>query len=179
MRLGGSCRAIAPSSRQSWSRGGCRAEAGRYSRVASRHRHCSRPTHVRFNEQYKSEKDTVAAALALRSSRDPLGDAAVRTPVFGSEHDVTSTAARRHSSLSTRRRHYVRRALKAASMTMVDERTRTRFFDLELPAPGVMQAYAFQLDSTPDPWLAAGGKDSSSPSSRRYAEKARLPNRLR
>ena len=55
---------------------------------------------------------------------------------------------------------HVRRALKAAGIIMIDE-NKNALFDLEAPPAQVVQAYATQLDSAPDPWLAAGGKDSS------------------
>lgn len=55
---------------------------------------------------------------------------------------------------------YVRRALKAARIPMTDEK-KNALFDLEQPPAQVIQPYATQLESAPDPWLAAGGKDSS------------------
>ncbi|EST04981.2 Ribonuclease P/MRP, subunit POP1 [Kalmanozyma brasiliensis GHG001] len=55
---------------------------------------------------------------------------------------------------------HVRRALKAAGIIMVDEK-KNGLFELVAPATNVVQTYASQLDSAPDPWLAAGGKDSS------------------
>ncbi|KAJ1018883.1 hypothetical protein NDA16_004686 [Ustilago loliicola] len=55
---------------------------------------------------------------------------------------------------------HVRRALKAGGFTMIDE-NKNALFDLEAPPARSFQAYASQLDSAPDPWLAAGGKDSS------------------
>ncbi|GAC99072.1 hypothetical protein PHSY_006669 [Pseudozyma hubeiensis SY62] len=55
---------------------------------------------------------------------------------------------------------HIRRALKAAGIVLIDER-KNALFDLEPPAARVVDTYAFQLDSAPDPWLAAGGKDSS------------------
>ncbi|SPO26755.1 related to Ribonucleases P/MRP protein subunit POP1 [Ustilago trichophora] len=55
---------------------------------------------------------------------------------------------------------YVRRALKAARITMTDEK-KNALFELEPPPAQVIQLYATQLTSAPDPWLAAGGKDSS------------------
>ncbi len=55
---------------------------------------------------------------------------------------------------------HLRRALKAADIKMVDE-AKNALFNLRRPEPQASQAYALQLDSAPDPWLAAGGKDSS------------------
>lgn len=55
---------------------------------------------------------------------------------------------------------HMRRALKAANFVMIDEK-KNILFDLEAPAAQIVEAYASQLDSAPDPWLAAGGKDSS------------------
>ena len=55
---------------------------------------------------------------------------------------------------------HMRRALKAAGIIMADER-KNALFDLEEPKPTTIQTYASQLDSAPDSWLAAGGKDST------------------
>lgn len=55
---------------------------------------------------------------------------------------------------------HIRRALKAAGIVLMDER-KNALFDLEPSGARVVETYAFQLDSAPDPWLAAGGKDSS------------------
>ncbi|KAJ9479756.1 Ribonucleases P/MRP protein subunit POP1 [Pseudozyma hubeiensis] len=55
---------------------------------------------------------------------------------------------------------HIRRALKAAGIVLIDER-KNAIFDLDPPAARVAETYAFQLDSAPDLWLAAGGKDSS------------------
>ncbi|PWZ00271.1 POP1-domain-containing protein [Testicularia cyperi] len=55
---------------------------------------------------------------------------------------------------------YVRRALKQAGVSMLDER-KSVLVDLMPVAPDSLQTYAFQLESAPDPWLAAGGKDST------------------
>lgn len=55
---------------------------------------------------------------------------------------------------------HVRRALKAAGITMIDE-NKNAVFKLEAPSDQLIQTYASQLDSAPDSWLAAGGKDSS------------------
>lgn len=54
----------------------------------------------------------------------------------------------------------IRRALKAVGVIMVDER-KNSLFHLEPPSAESVQTYAYQLDSAPDPWLAAGGKDSA------------------
>ncbi|KAJ1037375.1 hypothetical protein NDA10_007660 [Ustilago hordei] len=55
---------------------------------------------------------------------------------------------------------HMRRAIKSAGFVMTDEH-KNALFELEAPSVNVFEAYAIQLDSTPDPWLAAGGKDSS------------------
>ncbi|SNX84952.1 related to Ribonucleases P/MRP protein subunit POP1 [Melanopsichium pennsylvanicum] len=56
----------------------------------------------------------------------------------------------------------IRRALKStpSGITMIDE-SKNAISSFHAPPGGVLQAYASQLDSAPDPWLAAGGKDSS------------------
>ncbi|TKY84861.1 hypothetical protein EX895_005941 [Sporisorium graminicola] len=55
---------------------------------------------------------------------------------------------------------HVRRGLKAAGVILVDER-KNMFFEIENPCSLKVETYAYQLESAPDPWLAAGGKDSS------------------
>ncbi|CBQ73683.1 related to Ribonucleases P/MRP protein subunit POP1 [Sporisorium reilianum SRZ2] len=55
---------------------------------------------------------------------------------------------------------HMRRALKAAGVIMVDER-KNFLFHFDKPSAEDVETYASQLDSAPDPWLAAGGKDSS------------------
>ncbi|GAC75132.1 ribonucleases P/MRP protein subunit [Moesziomyces antarcticus T-34] len=108
----------------------------------------------------QSEKDTVAAALAPVRVVILSGTRQFERPSLDQSttyiHSCKEALLIVHPAADIN----VRRALKAASVTLVDE-NKNALFDLELPAPDVMQAYAFQLDSTPDPWLAAGGKDSS------------------
>lgn len=53
---------------------------------------------------------------------------------------------------------YVRRALKFAGFVLTDEEKNVAL-DMSAITRTEAQAYAYQLSSAPDPWLAAGGKD--------------------
>lgn len=57
-------------------------------------------------------------------------------------------------------RLYVRRALKTFGCILVDEE-RSAALSLSALIRTRAQAYAYELSSAPDPWIAAGGKDST------------------